>query len=240
MRATDHHGGQEGLTLIELLVSIIILGIVSTMILMSWFSLQDSYSYSVNSNLQRDQARQALSRMQREIRDAQARPLPNTDPTLYRARPYWIAFYSTFNQSGNTTPSLIPHMVIYRLYKDGTIWRFQDLNNNGTITGVNMDPGTDNPSGFNLAEQQTGEGAQLYVRTIVNFSPDIGAPVTVFKYMYYDDSGALVTADHAYNSGSLDRTNTVAVVIHLLVDLNPKHSPVYADLQTTAQLRNQR
>ena len=157
MRATVT-GGQEGLTLIELLVSIIILGIVSTMVLMSWFSLQNSYSYSINSNLQRDTARQALSRMEREIRDAQARPLPNTDPALYRARPYWIAFYSTFNQAGNTTPSLVPHMVMYRLYKDGTVWRFQDLDNNGTITGVNMDPGTDNPSGFNLTEQQHGRG----------------------------------------------------------------------------------
>jgi prepilin-type N-terminal cleavage/methylation domain-containing protein len=239
MHTTDRHG-EEGLTLIELLVSIIIMGIVATMVLMSWFSLQSSYSYSVNSNLQRDQARQALSRMQREIRDAQARPLPNTDPPLYRARAYWIAFYSTFNQSGNTSPSMVPHMVMYRLYSDGTIWRFQDLNNNGTITGVNMSPGTDDPSGFNLSEQHTGEGAQLYVRTIVNFSPDIGTPIPVFKYTYYDDNGALVTADHAFNSGSQDRTNTVAVIIHTLVDLNPKHAPIYADLQTTAQLRNQR
>jgi hypothetical protein len=48
-----------------------------------------------------------------------------------------------------------------------------------------------------------------------------------------DDLGGAATA-------STNRGSVIAVQIHLLVDLNPRHSPVYIDLVTTAQLRNQR
>ena len=65
---------QPGLTLIELLTSIVILGIVSTMIITVWFALQDSYAYSVNSDSQQATARDAMARMQREIRDAASQP----------------------------------------------------------------------------------------------------------------------------------------------------------------------
>ena len=133
------HQRQRGMSLIELLAGIAIMSVVTTMILMGWFSLQKSYSYSVRSNVQRDSARQALSRMQREIRDAEARPLPNVDPAIYRARPFWVAVYTTFNvyktasptPQLNTNAGLAPHMVMYRLYDDDEIWRFDDLNNNG-------------------------------------------------------------------------------------------------------------
>ena len=251
---TPAYRRQRGMSLVELVVGIAIMSLVSTMILMGWFSLQKSYSYSVKSNVQRDSARQALSRMQREIRDAEARPLPNVDPAIYRARTYWIAVYTTFNvyktasptPQLNTDSGLAPHMVMYRLYSDGEIWRFDDLNNNGVIAGVNMDPSHDDPSGFNSAEQSTGEGAQLYLKYVTNYSADPAHPTPVFRYMYYDDSGTLVTEDHAYNwtdwsgVGHNDRSNTIAAIIRTLVDLVPGKAPVSADLETTAQIRNQR
>jgi hypothetical protein len=40
--------------------------------------------------------------------------------------------------------------------------------------------------------------------------------------------------------GDTNRGAIMAVQIHLLVDLNPGHSPAYIDLLTTAQPRNQR
>jgi hypothetical protein len=39
--------------------------------------------------------------------------------------------------------------------------------------------------------------------------------------------------------GTDNRNSIVAAELRLLVDLNPAHSPVYADLVTTAQIRNQ-
>ncbi len=221
-----------------------VMTIITTMILMGWFALQSSYSYSTRSSKQRDDARQALSRMQREIRDGETRLLAS-DPVLSRARAFWVAFYTTFNRSGNTTSSLKPHMVMYRLYSDRTIWRFDDVNNNGAITGVTMNPIPDTPAGWPLSEQQTGEGATLMIRNVVNYAMNPSSPTPLFLYTYYDDSGNLVTADHAYNStvggtGLNDRTNTIAVTIRIIDDLVPGQAPIYADLQTTAQLRNQR
>lgn len=111
-----HCGAQErGITLVELLVALTISVVLSAMVVAVWFGLSSGMSYSATSNIQRDSARQALSRVEREIRDAQSRP-GNTEPALFRARSYWIAFFTTFNKDGNTDPNFAPHMVMYRLY----------------------------------------------------------------------------------------------------------------------------
>jgi prepilin-type N-terminal cleavage/methylation domain-containing protein len=238
---------ESGMTLIELLIGMTVMTVISTMMLLGWFSLQKSYSYSVRSNDQRDSGRQTLSRMQREVRDAEARPLPNTDPAIYRARTFWTAFYTTFNEAGNTSSGKLPHMVMYRLYSNGELWRFEDLDNSGTLSGVSMSPSPDDPSVFDTHEIDmpgqwtgTGEGG------VVNFSQNPSNPTPLFRYMYYDDTGTLVTANNAYNStggngqGHNDRSNTVAVIMRAVVDLVPGHAPIAADLQITAQLRNQR
>ena len=47
---------QGGVTLIELLVSMIIMGIISTMIILVWSSLQSSYSYTVSAAQSRSTA----------------------------------------------------------------------------------------------------------------------------------------------------------------------------------------
>jgi len=230
--------GQSGLTLIELLMGIVIAGIISTMLLMGWFSLQRSYAYSVNSNMQRDSARQALSRMQAEVRDSQAPAPPSTQPPLVAAFPYWIEFSTTFNTAGDVDPTHPPRLVIYRLYSDKTIWRFEDLSDNGVIAGVSTSPSMD-PGNPTTGEQTNGEGARLLLKNVTNYDAN-ATPVPLFRYMYYDQDGALKVADSVSNATYNDRSNTVAVLIHVLEDLNPKHSPVYADLQITAQLRYQR
>jgi prepilin-type N-terminal cleavage/methylation domain-containing protein len=238
---SQRHTPQAGVSLIELLVSMSVMLVLTTMILLGWFALQKSYSYSTKSNVQRDDARGAMSRMQREIRDAEARPLPNTDPAIVRARAFWIEFSTTFNKAGNTAVDVVPRLVMYRLYKDGSVWRFEDTDGSGTITGVSLSPSPDDPDGWPLSEQTGGEGARLVLRNVVNFSQDPGNPTPLFLYTYYDDSGTLVTADHAYNAGtSMDRSNTIAVTIHVLDDLVPGKAPVAADLRVSAQLRNQR
>lgn len=239
--------GQSGLTLIELLVGLIIGTIITTMILLSWFALNKSFSFAVSSNIARDNARQMISRMERELRDTQ-QPITITEAGVYRARTYWCEFFTTFNQAGNTltTPSpsptsvgtytLAPRLVLYRLYKDGSLWRFTDANNDGTIANVNLNPNPDDPSGFNTNEETTGEGRQLLTRNVVNFTQS--PPVTLFNYGYFDDLGHL-----QYDTsriGTDNRLSIVAVQIHVLDDLNPISAPLYVDLVTTAQIRNQR
>jgi prepilin-type N-terminal cleavage/methylation domain-containing protein len=226
---------QSGVTLVELLVGLVITALLSSMMLMVYFALSGSFSYSAKSTTAREQARQALARMAREIRDAEALS-SNTEVAVVRARERWIQFYSTFNEEGNDDPSMAPHLVLYRLYQDKEIWRFEDQNNDGTIAGVNINPASE--STFSLAEQTNGEGRMLIVKDVVNYDSNTPSPVPLFAYSYVDDDGQIAQSSYVYYTEN--RVRILNVQIHLLVDLNPGHSPVYADLQTSAQLRNQR
>jgi type II secretory pathway pseudopilin PulG len=241
MRKRRH--GQEGISLIELLVGMIVAAILTTMILGTWFALQGSFSYSMTSNFQREDARTALSRMQREIRDAEALS-GNGEPALYRAHAYYVAFFTTFNKADNSAAGALPHLVAYRLYGDRTLWRFYDKDDNGAIggdvAGISLGtvvPTVDNPTGYNPNEQQTGEGATKVLSNIVNFTRS-GGPLPMFTYLYYDTAGVMQSPSLV--TGTTNRTNTTAVTSRILEDLNPGHSPVYADLEVTSQLRNQR
>jgi prepilin-type N-terminal cleavage/methylation domain-containing protein len=234
--------GRSGLTLIELLVGILIMGIVSTMLLTSWFALNRSYSYSVNSNIARDKARVAVARLEREIRDAEA-STANAYPAVYRARTYWIAVYTTFNEAGNDVPlatasppaSRLPHLVVYRMYTNGQVWRYEDRNYDGTVGSINMTP--DDPADFSLSERTTGEGRTLITTNAANLT-NTSSPTALFRYNYYDTDGNLQSENAIY--GDDNRRRVIAVQIHMLVDLNPARPPVYVDFLTTAALRNQR
>lgn len=232
---------QRGLTLVELLVGMIVMGILSTMLLLTWFSLNDSYSYSVRSYEARDNARFAVSRMEREIRDAQS-PAQNT-PAVLRAHSDWMEFYTTFNEAGNSNPLLAPHLVVYRLYTDGTLWRFEDGHNGtaGVVDGISTVSGFD-PVSLTPAEAQSeqanGEGATLILKNMVNAtakSPDV---VPLFRYSSVDGEGT-IGFEPSVTSISALRT-ILGVQLHMLVDLNPGKAPIYVDFTTLAQLRNQR
>jgi prepilin-type N-terminal cleavage/methylation domain-containing protein len=234
---------QRGVSLVELLVAMTILSIVTTMILVGWFSLSDSYSFTVRSNVARDDARQAISRMAREIRDAQypENILTTSECAIVRARARWIELYTTFNDANAASPLQNPRLVMYRLYADGDLWRYEDVNESGSISGVSL-PGTEDPwwqSTFNASEQLNGEGATLMVAHVVNNDQPQGSdPATpVFSYSHYLSDGSVEVLPAVY--GTAARSTILSVQIQLQVDLNPGHSPVFVDLKTTAQLRNQ-
>lgn len=230
---TSRH--EAGLTLVELLVAMTITVVISGLILTVYFALTNSYSYSAKSATAREQARLAVARMTREIRDAEA--VPSIDEcAVRRARQRWIAVYTTFNEEGNSDPSMTPHLVAYRLYGDKELWRFEDLNSDGAIGGFDQNPSPDDV--FNEAEKTSGEGASLVVSNVVNYDPTTSPQPPLFTYSYVADSGQLETSSYVYYTAN--RVRILNVQIHVLVDLNPGHSPVYADLQTSAQLRNQR
>jgi prepilin-type N-terminal cleavage/methylation domain-containing protein len=246
--------GQRGISLIELLIAMAVMSIITAMLLTGWFALSRSYGFTLHSSDARDSGRQAMQRVQREIRDAQRPPTGYLDGSasaapdaiIYRARPYWIAFSTTFNDLGNATPESsggatptpvpsAPHLVVYRLYSDKELWRFEDFDGDGTIQ--NVDVNVPEGASFNLNEQVNGEGRRLILTDVVNRSnADVAHQVPMFTYNSYD-SGTLVEANAVLGA---DRFSIMAVQIRILVDLNPAKAPVFADLRGTAQLRNAR
>lgn len=228
---------QRGMTLVELLVGMIIMSIITAMILVTWFALSRSYSHSATSNKARDLAREATARLERETRDAQSDPT-TTEAALIHARARTIVVSTTFNRAGNEAPSTIPRLVMYRLYPNGELWRFFDADGDGAIAGVDtsVDDWPANP--YATAEQATGEGGRLLVKNVVNDRvPSTTSPTPLFHYSYYEIDGSLVQSTTVI--GAADRRRVVSVQFNLLVDLNPTHSPIYTEFQTTAQLRNQ-
>lgn len=217
------HRSQSGITLIELLVSIIVMGILSSMIIGTWISLSNAYSFNSHSNKQRDLARQAISRMSREIRDAQA-PWTGVTRTAFKlVKSDQIQFYSTFNAVGAPDPSTRPQLTRFIL-RGGTIYREKPGPNGVFDRGV--DVGVDDVS-------------TPLVGYVVNDPESVSKDL--FTYHYYDLSGLV-------SSNSTDSTHPLvplpspgvvqAVGLNLYVDENPGRSPNYMDLNTTVKPRN--
>ena len=88
----------------ELLAAMVILGILSTMLIMGWINLQRAAAFTVQTNHARAEARDALSRVANEVRDAQPVALPTASPTAITAgavftvaQPMSATFYSVYN-----------------------------------------------------------------------------------------------------------------------------------------------
>lgn len=206
--------GQRGVTLIELLVGMIIAGILSGLIVLTWVSLSQSYSRSVKSSKGRDYAREAMSRIVRELRAGQTFTV---DPIIRVGSANEVILTSSFNEAGNTDPLTKPRFVRYRL-SGGTVYR----QTAATLAGVYVAP------------------QAVIVQYVVNqdFMTEDGTPTPLFEYTYTDSSGSYQTVD-TLSSLAL-RQQTVSVAVRLMVDLNPGKSPVHIDLLSTAQLRNGR
>jgi len=229
--------GQRGMTLVELLVAMTITVVISGLIILSWVALSRSYANTVTRGKAGDFARLAIDRMEREIRDVEQPPTvigEVSEVAILRARPFSVVAYTTFNKAGNDLSSTPPRLVMYRLYSNGELWRFHDVNGGG-IAGVDIDQ----EPGLSLSELTAGEGAQLMAPNLVNLStPNATSPTPLFTYIYYNADGTL--ARYGSVVGTEKRALIRAVEINMLIDYNPGKSPTYAHLRTTAQLRNTR
>jgi prepilin-type N-terminal cleavage/methylation domain-containing protein len=224
LRQRPGEDAQSGMTLIELLVGMTIMGVLSTMVLLTWFTLQSSYASSEQNAKQRDVARQAVWRMATEIRDAQG-----TDgyaPVITGGR-NTIVVGTSFNNAGNadsqpsdpTDPDTTVHRVRFQYSSSSsTIFRTEDTNGDLSFTGETPVP---------------------IVKNVVNSripSPS-GTYTPLFRYTYYDTSGSLQTVDSMTAAG-IDTARILNVQIRALVDIKPNKSPTYMDLKTTVQPRN--
>jgi len=219
---------QVGITLIELLVSMAIMGIITTMILGTWFALSNSYFQTSRSTEQIDSARQGISRMAREIRDAQGVLGAGVPAPFVTTSSDEIRFYSTFNMVNADTPgtSTTPPSSQPRLTR--FIYRVTDSSQG--IGSIYMEYA--GPNGF-----ETGP----YISTVlVSGVANARANRDVFVYSAYDPTtGALYySSSHPTPAVTVAPSDLVSVGINVLVDLNPGKSPNYTDVSTTVNPRN--
>ena len=216
--------GNEGLTLIELLISMIVLGIVTTLLVGIWTALQSSYANTVNNQNAQQIARDAMARMRRDIRDMQQQQRPGDpllgEPMILVAGPNEIQFTTPFTNSASGYEADILLTRYWYASSNKELWRERDTNNNGVF--------------------DTGDLKQLVAKNIVNaVVPNAGSPTPLFTYTFYAANGTL-QKNQPTVAGDGDRRRIATIQIKILADLNPSHSPVYMELITTVQPRNLR
>jgi prepilin-type N-terminal cleavage/methylation domain-containing protein len=221
---------ESGITLIELLVSMIILGIVSTMLIAGWINLQRASAFALRSNNARAEARDGLSRMTIELRDAQPPVMPTASPSptawaVYTvAQPMQVVFYSSFNQPGAGSDGTgTGALKLTRMYLDTSGPTPQKT--------LYWQRDTDGVAGWTSGDRQF-----ILAKNVVNSStPSTSAPTAIFTYGYRQ-GGVVLWTDNS--DSSLDLTTIVAVKIRLITDMNSARSPAYIDLSTTVRPRN--
>ena len=247
------HSSEAGITLIELLVSMIILGIVSTLLITGWINLQRASAFTVANNA-RAEARDGLSRMTVELRDAQptsfptptavatatatasptATPTPPSWDVYTVAQPYEVDFYSAYNQPGANGDGtgvgalkLTRFKLVYNTNPPAQwilFWQ-RDTDSSGTL----QDP---DPTWPKIA---CPDRTMVIARYVVNKSiPSTASPTAIFTYGYRDTvSGQYLTSENP-----VDLSQIISVQIRLITDVNLAHTPKYIDLSTTVRPRN--
>lgn len=211
---------QGGMTLVELLVAMVIMGVLSTMIIGTWIALTNAYSFTSRSNKQRDYANQAIARMAREIRDAQSVP-GSTTAAFVRAYPNEIRFYSTFNMAGASDPTSTPRLTRFILKETSTTTHV------GAIYREFPGPDTIFDNGNDVSRLLVGDVVNLRTADDL-FTYHAVDPATGIMYPSVGMTTLVPPA----------RVQTVGILLQ--VDLNPGKSPNYMDIATTVQPRNVR
>ena len=220
----------RGITMIEVLITMIILGIVSTMLVGIWINLQHSFYFTQSDNTAATTARMALDRVSAELRDAQPPNTSTTSPfclTLsspYVCDSYDITYYSPYNNpltANQSQPNGTGQAVLQSIYLDtsGTapqkkLYWVRDTNGNGAI--------------------DSGDQKVLLASNVVNTQSTINKPI--FQYILHASANASFVP-----ATSLTTTNVgqvCAVNVELVVDAQVHHAPTYMDLVSTVRPRN--
>ena len=254
---TGKRGSQAGLTLIEMLVSMIITAVIGTMLVGGWISLQRSYAFTRVTNSARATVRDALDRVSSEIRTAQpptADPLvkspfylPTTPTSPFSSGspasacgPTTCVFYSAYNNfavgeggglalTGITPPSTSKMRLT-------AIWLYTDPSTGEKILKLTRD--TNNNGSLSLLAAG-GDRTMILARSVVNTAASVNRPI--FTYYFRDATTTSPTYgqwSHASTLTSATVANLRNVQIELVVDVNLSHTPTYVDVRTTVRPRN--
>jgi type II secretory pathway pseudopilin PulG len=213
---------QAGLTLVELLVVMSITVVVTALLVMSWLALTKSYSMTTRTTEAGELARDAVSRLSREIRDAEPDPASG-DPAIVDFGDDFIEFTTTFNQANNDQPLPTPILTRYEYRRDATtgeqtLHRLRDTNGDGLFTPSDRD-------------DLVVTNLRNYSQTTAGQWQPVTKPFTYMKLNLEDREPMLAPLDTPSQYIAL-------VQVHLLVKM-PGRQPGPTDLVTTVQLRNQ-
>jgi len=231
---------QSGISLIELLLSMVILSVITTMLIMSWISMQRAFAFTSADNKARATARDALTRVSSEIRaaqplsDASITPFYLAGTTPYVCDGYDCTFYSAYNNplaysssgaSGRGPATLNGTLLLTAIWLDttgatlqkpqATLYWQRDTNMNGAL--------------------DSGDRKMTLATDVVN-TPTRMTSNPIFTYNLYDATTGYSTTN---TLTSLNVASVVSVQVDIVVDANISHTPRYIDLLTTVQLRNQ-
>ena len=220
---------QAGFTLIEILISMIILAIVSTMLVGTWISLQRSFEFSQADNTAASSGRDSIDRVSSELRAAQPCALSPSTPfcvtnVAYPCDNWHVTFYSAYNNKNAATASGSggeSAAILTSIYLDTSgatpqknLWLWRDVNGNGL--------------------NDAGDQNILLANNVVNST--LSAPRKMFQYVLDSTgTGVYTTVD------SLTAANAKAVVavnIEIVIDANLKSRPTYVDFVSTVRPRN--
>ena len=223
-----HGRRQAGFTLVELVVAMFIMGIVSTMLVGTWISLQRSADFSEQKNQAAAAGRDALDRVSSELRDAQpcasstASPFCSTLSSPYVNDSYDCTFYTPYNNPSAAAQS-------------GAGGQAQSV-----LTSIYLDTsGTSPEKKLMLIHDTSGNGSfdasdqvMTLATNVVNSATGINRPI--FSYVF-DTNGTYSTAS---SLTSANAAKCVAVNIEVVLDTNLLSKPTYVDLVSTIRPRN--
>jgi len=241
---------QAGISLVELLVAMIILGIVSTMLVAGWINLQRASATALRTNNARATARDAMSRISNELRGAQptalptATPTPTPQPPVTFAAPMEVRFNSSFNAAtANADGSGLAALRPTRIWLDPTL---QSAPWNPQCRTLFLQKDMTGTAG-NGSFTDTEDRSIMLARNVANDNvadPDNGTSGTaytpVFWYGYRATGGGPVlwTDNLSPNPTLPSLASVVAVRVRLIIDKKMGGTPGYVDLTTTVRLRN--
>ncbi len=244
MIALSHRGpgrSQRGISLIELLISMVVLGIITTMLITGWISIQRATATVTRTDNARATGRDAMARISSELRASQPTALPTPSATgmpasqtpIISAAPNSVTFYSAFNSAAaNQDGSGIHALRPTRLRLDTaaqtapwnpachTLYWERDMNSNDSFG-------------------DTSDRSIVLARNVANLQvadPTNGTSYTpVFRYAYRSGADILWTDNAA---DTLDLSSIVGIRVRLVVDAKMGGAPKYIDTTTTVRLRN--
>jgi prepilin-type N-terminal cleavage/methylation domain-containing protein len=230
IRHSQRPARQDGFSLIEILISMILMAIVTTMLITIWVVLTHTSAFARARDTAASTGRDALDRVSAEIRDAQPQNTASTTPFIFSMSSPYVCdnndcvFYSSYNnaqtatQSGANGEAKVLATAIW-LDKSGStpqkklMWT-RDTNGNGV---------------FDSADKSI-----VLANNVVNST--MSSTTDVFQYVFRDKTGAITTAN---TLTSLTVVNLVAVNIEIVIDANLNDRPTYIDLVSTVRPRNQ-
>ncbi|MCL4369170.1 MAG: prepilin-type N-terminal cleavage/methylation domain-containing protein [Actinobacteria bacterium] len=205
------HLPQDGFTLVELLVTMLVAGIIASAVIGLFLSALGVFASEDNRMLSQDDARLAVNQLTRYLRMAtsSASNTGTRSDAIELAAPQEIVFYVDLDGNG------VAEKVRY--YLNGTTLRMQD---------AHPDLGTVPPT-YGVSYDSNGVVITSSVRN---------GSAPLYRYYRYDEaSKALVqmTSTSTFD----EREQIVAIAIDLDVNDRPKLATSGAHLSTTVQIR---